>query len=392
MSKIPPIDLAREYQTIRHEIEAAVGDVLVSGQYIGGPQVAEFEAEFGTYVGTSECVACNSGTDALYLALRALDVGPGDEVITSPFTFFATAETISLTGATPMFVDIDETFNLDAQQVEAAISEKTRAIVPVHLFGQPADMTRLGAIAASHQLAIVEDCAQATGARWQGRPVGSLGTVGCFSFFPTKNLGAFGDGGAVTTNDPAIARRIRRLKDHGASARYYHEELGANSRLDALQAAILRVKLRYLDGWNARRQAIATTYSQCLAAVDAIAVPSVRAGAISVWNQYTIRVPQSRPSQNTDNGGAISTRDRLQGSLQESGIATSIYYPFPLHLQPVYRHLGYRSGQLPLVERICTEVLSLPMFPELSHLEQDRIITVVKDALSQLGDPQTLPS
>jgi len=245
VSAIPPLDLTQQFQTISAEVNEAVLAVLASGQYINGPRVQQFEQAFAEYIGTSEAIACNSGTDALYLALRAYDIGAGDEVITTPFTFIASAETISQTQATPVFVDIDPaTFNLDLEQVEAAITPRTKAIIPVHLFGQPVDMTRLMAIAQAHRLIVIEDSAQAAGAEWNGQRVGSIGQVGCFSFFPTKNLGACGDGGAVTTSDPAIAARIRALREHGSRTRYYHDEIGLTSRLDAVQAAILQVKLR----------------------------------------------------------------------------------------------------------------------------------------------------
>lgn len=379
MKTIPPLDLSRQYKTIAAEIEASVLQVMASGRYIGGSIVLEFEQQFAEYIGTSQCVSCASGTDALYLALRALDIGPGDEVITTPFTFMATAETISMVGATPVFVDIEaETFNIDVSKVAAAITEKTRAIVPVHLFGQPVDMTELMAIAHTHGLPVIEDVAQAAGSEWAGKKTGSIGDVGCFSFFPTKNLGAFGDGGAVTTNDPDIAAKIRVLKDHGASKRYYHEKIGLNSRLDALQAAILQIKLPYLDSWNDRRRAVAAEYDRQLADLPGIIPPQETSGSRSVWNQYTIRVKsQDFTAENSHN-----MRDRLRQKLQDQGISSMVYYPFPLHLQPVYQHLGYELGQLPITEQICKEVLSLPMFPELSSSEIEEVIHTLKNSLS----------
>ncbi|MEB3826343.1 DegT/DnrJ/EryC1/StrS family aminotransferase [Phormidium sp. CCY1219] len=379
MNNIPPLDLARQYQTIRNEVEAVVLEVMASGRYVGGSWVSDFERQFADYIGTSECVACNSGTDALYLTLRALDIGPGDEVITTAFTFFATTEVISQVGATPVFVDIAPSgFNLDVERVAAAITPRTRAILLVHLFGQPVEMTRLMAIAASHQIPVIEDCAQSTGATWKEKKVGSIGDMGCFSFFPTKNLGAFGDGGAVTTNDAALAAKMRVLKDHGATKRYYHEQVGANSRLDALQAAILQVKLPYLEGWNQRRRAIAKRYHQLLAPFPGIVLPQELEGGEGVWNQYTIRV------KCLGDEGETNWRDRLQQQLQQAGVAATVYYPFPLHLQPVYRHLGYSRGQLPACERASREVLSLPMFPELSVAEQDRVVYCLKDAWEQV--------
>ena len=379
VNSIPPLDLAQQYATIEAEVKDAVLRVLASGGYIGGPLVEGFEQQFASYVGVSECVVCNSGTDALYLALRALEIGPGDEVITTPFTFFATAEVISAVGATPVFVDIDAgTFNLDVEQLAGAITDKTRAIIPVHLFGQPMDMTAVMAIALSHQLAVIEDCAQSTGAEWAGQKVGSIGHIGCFSFYPTKNLGACGDGGAVTTNDPEIAQAIRMLRQHGEKNRYYYEAIGVNSRLDTLQAAILQIKLRYLDTWNEQRRAIAARYHQFLKLVPGIVTPEELAGGQGVWNQYTIRL----------SGGdllklpaSVSYRDQVRSSLQERGVGSMVYYPQPLHLQPVYKSLGYQLGQLPVAEQACHEVLSLPMYPELSFEQQEQVIYSLKDCL-----------
>lgn len=376
MNKIPPFDLSEQYKLIGAEINTAVLQVLASGRYIGGPLVEEFEQQFASYVGISECIACNSGTDALYLALRALQIGPDDQVITTPFTFVATAEVISAVGATPVFVDIEaETFNLDLNQVEAAISDRTRAIIPVHLFGQPVDMTRLMAIAQSHNLYVIEDCAQATGAEWAGQKVGSIGQIGCFSFYPTKNLGACGDGGSVTTKDGAIADRIRCLRDHGRRGAYYYEELGVNSRLDAVQAAILQIKLRYLETWNQQRRAIAAHYHQLLSPISQLILPRELAGSKSVWNQYTIRVAHSQ------SGAGKPFRDTLRSQLQERNILSMVYYPLPLHLQPAYRTLGYRPGQLPVSEQASREVLSLPMFPELTPEQQHQVAYTLKDYL-----------
>ena len=377
MTSIPPFDLTQQYQSIGPDVEAAVAEVLASGQYINSAIVERFEQEFAAYIGSYECIACNSGTDALYLALRALDIGPGDEVITTPFTFIATAEMVTAVGATPVFVDIDlDTFNLDLDQVEAAITPRTKALLPVNLFGQPVDMTRLMAIAQRHNLAVIEDCAQSTGAEWAGRKVGSIGHIGCFSFFPTKNLGACGDGGAVTTDDPVLAEKVRTLKNPGQRQRYIYEEIGVNSRLDAVQAAILRIKLRHLDSWNAQRQAIAERYTQLLEGVPGLAVPRAIAGGVSVWNQYTVRIlaadAESAPA---------SARDHVRQRLQEQGISSMIYYPLSLHLQPVYVNLGYHAGQLPRVEQASQEVLSLPMFPELTAEQQIRIVEVLKETV-----------
>lgn len=374
MSKIPPFDLSQQFKLIGDEINQAALAVLASGCYIGGTAVTQFEQQLADYIGTAHCVTCNSGTDALYLALRALAIGPGDAVITTPFTFIATAETISAVGATPVFVDIDPvTFNLDLGQLEAAITAQTRAIVPVNLFGQPVDMPRLTAIADRHQLAIIEDCAQSTGATWGDQRVGSFGHIGCFSFYPTKNLGACGDGGAMTTHDADIAAHLRRLRDHGRKGGYHYEELGVNSRLDAIQAAILQVKLRYLNRWNLQRQAIAERYQQLLAPLPGITLPQAPIGGQSVWNQYTIRVPEE---------GQAGGRDRLRAQLHTQNVSSMVYYPLPLHLQPFYQHLGYQPGQLPEAERAAREVLSLPMFPELSIAQQDQVVYSLKACLT----------
>lgn len=384
MNSIPPFDLSEQYKTIGDSISRAVLEVLASGRYIGGPSVERFEQKFADYIGTSHGIACNSGTDALFLALRALNIGPGDEVITTPFTFIATAETISAVGATPVFVDIDaETFNLDLDQVEAAITDRTQAIIPVHLFGQPVDMTHLMTIAQAHNLAIIEDCAQATGAEWAGQRVGSIGHVGCFSFYPTKNLGACGDGGAITTNDAAIAAQVRMLRDHGRRGGYYHEELGVNSRLDAIQAVILQIKLQYLDTWNAQRQEVASRYYDRLSHVPRLVLPQNQVGGKSVWNQYTIRVIDDRFEGNgSPSRSGELLRDCVRQQLQTQGVNSMVYYPLPLHLQPVYQSLKYLRGQLPISEQASREVLSLPMFPELSLEQQEKVVYSLKDCMS----------
>ncbi|MCX5982301.1 MAG: DegT/DnrJ/EryC1/StrS family aminotransferase [Nostocales cyanobacterium LacPavin_0920_SED1_MAG_38_18] len=378
VNSIPAFDIKQQYATIETEVSAAVLAVLASGRYIGGPAVTDFEQQFADYHGVSECVACNSGTDALFLALRALGIGAGDEVITTPFTFFATTEVISSVGAIPVFVDIDATtFNLDVEKVAAAITSKTKAIMPVHLFGLPVDMTGLMEIAKAHNLRVIEDCAQATGASWENQKVGSIGHIGCFSFYPTKNLGGCGDGGAITTNDPAIATQLRVLREHGSKVRYIHEEIGVNSRLDAIQAVILQIKLRYLDLWNSRRKQIADYYYQQLSQVSDIIVPQEFPGGVGVWNQYTIRISGERR-----NGASGKYRDSVKNQMQEQGVNSMIYYPLPLHLQPVYKNLGYQLGQLPAAEQASQEVLSLPMFPELEQEQQDKVIDTLKNCLS----------
>lgn len=367
MKKIPPVDLARQHSLISEETEMAVLKILSSGYYIGGTTVTDFEKEFADYTGVDHCLTCNSGTDALYLALRALKIGAGDEVITSPFTFIATAEAISMTGATPVFIDINlDTFNLDLIQVKKAITPRTKAIIPIHLFGQPVNMTQLMEFARIHNLYVIEDCAQATGAEWNGQKVGSIGHIGCFSFFPTKNLGACGDGGAVTTNDSAIAEQIKILKEHGSSVRYRHDVMGVNSRLDAIQAAILQVKLRYLEKWNQQRQEVAKRYQELLSPLPTLKLPQVLCGSQHVWNQYTIMIPH---------------RDEVRERLQQMGIISMVYYPIPLHIQPVYQDLGYQVGQLPNSEKASYEVLSLPMFPGLTLEEQQQVAYCLKNCL-----------
>jgi dTDP-4-amino-4,6-dideoxygalactose transaminase len=367
VNSIPAFDLTQQYKLIGEEVGAKTLEVLASGYYINGAIVEQFEQQFSQYIGTTECIGCNSGTDALYLALRALNIGAGDEVITTPFTFVSTASMISAVGATPVFVDIDaQTYNLDLDQIEAAITPRTKAIIPVHLFGHPVDLPRLMTIAQSHNLWVIEDAAQAVGATWNGTRVGSIGHIGCFSFYPTKNLGACGDAGAVTTNDRAIADRIRMLRNHGQQQRYTSEAVGVNSRLDALQAAVLSIKLKYLEDWNGQRRAIATRYGEFLSHLPGIIAPQPSPG--HVWHQYTLRVEGER-------------RDTLRQKLQEQGVGSMVYYPVPLHLQPVYQDLGYSAGHFPIVEKLAQEVLSLPMFPELSQEQQERILYGVKDGL-----------
>jgi dTDP-4-amino-4,6-dideoxygalactose transaminase len=377
VSTIPPLDLKRQYQTIGAEVDAAVLSVLASGAYIGGPGVQAFEQEFAKYVGTTEAVGCNSGTDALYLALKILGIGVGDEVITTPFTFIATAEMISAVGAKPVLVDIDpDTYNIDLNKIAAAITPQTKAIMPVHLFGRPIDMTALMSIANTHNLKVIEDCAQSTGAEWAGQKTGNIGHVGCFSFFPTKNLGGCGDGGAITLNDPAGAADARMYREHGSRMRYYHEVVGINSRLDALQAAVLSIKLRYLDKWNAGRAVVADRYQQLLADMPGIMLPKpTPAPGKSAWNQYTIRV------LGTDGVGGGARRDAVRAKLQEAGVISMIYYPLPLHQQEVYKDLGYKTGDFPVTEEISHQVLSLPMFPEITAEEQERVAYALKAAL-----------
>ncbi len=363
---IPFFNLTRQYQTIGAELEQAAREVLASGQYVLGSRVAGFERQCAELLGVKHAVGVASGTDALALSLRALGIGSGDEVITTPFTFFATAEMISAVGAKPVFVDIQpDTFNLDPSRVESAITTRTKALLPVHLFGLCANMIELNGLATKHGLRVIEDAAQAFGAMYLGKRAGALGQAGCFSFFPTKNLGACGDGGLVTTNDDTIADQVRLLAGHGSRAHYQHEAIGCCSRLDALQAALLTVKLRHLEAWNQRRSAVAARYREALAGVEVV-TPGEPEGTTHIFHQFTIRPPR---------------RDRLALALQQRGIGTMIYYPIPIHLQEAYKFLGHRPGDFPESERAAAEVLSLPIFPELTDVEVDEVSAAIRTAL-----------
>ncbi len=364
---VPLLDLKGQFDAIRDDVMTALLEVVESQQFIMGGAVGKLEADLAAFCRTRCAIACASGTDALLLSLKALDLRPGDEVITTGFTFFATAGAIHNAGGRPVFVDIEPgTFNLDPQCVEAALTDRTRAIVPVHLFGQMAPMEPLRRIARERGLAVIEDAAQAIGARQrlggEWRMAGELGTTGAFSFFPSKNLGAWGDGGLIVTQDDALAARLRRLRTHGGAKEYAHEEVGYNSRLDTLQAAVLRAKLPHLSGWNAARRSRAGRYDAALASVAGITIPPVAEGNEHVYHQYTIRAPR---------------RDALQAHLKAAGIGSKVYYPGPLHLQPCFTHLGYRAGQLPESERAAGEVLSLPIYPELT----DEAIETVAGAI-----------
>jgi len=394
--QVPPFSLSEQIRELGDALDQAVLAVVRSGQYIGGPAIGAFEQAFAEANGVPHAIGCNSGTDALILALRALGIGPGDEVITASFSFFATAEAISAVGATPVFVDVDESsYLINLDQLEAAITPATRALLPVHLFGRPVDMERVCAIAARHGLHVIEDCAQATGASWAGKPVGSWGDAGCFSFFPTKNLGGAGDGGAVTCQDPALAQAVRELAVHGMPRRYLHTALGYNSRLDTVQAAVLNVKLPRLQYWISRRRAIATTYREQLGALRGVVLPGAGPDGHS-WNQFVLRVPScptgakacaaaSPGSACTPSSDSASfalpeacCRDWLKQQLAVAGVNTIIYYPIPIHRQPAYSGLGYGPGSLPVTERLCSEVLSLPIFPELSSEQQQQVVTVLQ--------------
>lgn len=362
---IPICDLKEQYRTLREQMLRAVDDVFSSGHFINGPNVKALETEVAGYLGAKHAVALNSGTDALHLALRALDIGAGDEVVTTPFTFVATTEAIGMVGARPVFVDIDpRTYNLDTRQIEAAITPRTRAILPVHLYGCPAPMDEIMSIARRHHLAVIEDCAQSIGATIDGRFTGTFGTFGCYSFFPSKNLGAYGDGGMLVTDDPALADRARSLRGHGGRVKYYHEELGVNSRLDEVQAAILRVKFPYLEAWIDKRRAAAGRYTAAFASSD-LQVPVEPEDARHVYHQYTLRVPD---------------RERVQQEMKAAGVESMIYYPVPLHLQQVHAMLGYSRGAFPESERAAREVLSIPMFPELRAEVQQHVAGAVLTA------------
>jgi len=366
--RFPFLDLKAQFATIRAEVMEAVTRVLESQVFILGAEVDAFEREFAPLAGGGLAISCASGTDALLLALMALDVGAGDEVIVPPFTFVATAGVVARLGAKPVFVDIDAaTYNLDPALLEEAITPRTRAMIPVHLFGLAADMDAILAIARRHRVSVIEDAAQAVGARYRGKPVGNLGNIGCFSFFPSKNLGGAGDGGMLTTMDPSAADRLRVLRMHGSRSKYDYELLGINSRLDALQAAILRVKQRYLEQWTSARQRNAATYIRLFeehGLKDKVRLPMVPPDRVHVFHQFVI---------------GVRNRDALRAHLQDEGFPTEIYYPSPLHLQPAFRNLGYQRGDFPRAEAACEEVLALPIFPELREDQQRELISAISD-------------
>jgi dTDP-4-amino-4,6-dideoxygalactose transaminase len=384
LAEIPMLDLSRQYASIRNEVMAAVDRVCDSQSYILGAEVTSLEREFAALCGTADAVACNSGTDALWLGLAAAGTKSGDAVVTTPFSFFATASSIVRAGARPVFADIDpETLNLDPARVEAGLkasSARRTSIMPVHLYGQCADMSALGRVAAEFKLHIIEDAAQAVGATWNGKPAGALGLAAAFSFYPTKNLSAFGDAGALTTSDPELAARARLLRNHGAKQRYYHDEIGACSRMDAIQAAVLRVKMPHLRRWNDARRERAQTYDRLLTAagltktgansVDSrapVTLLKTRQEAHHIYHQYVIRARD---------------RDKLREFLRERGVGSEIYYPVPLHLQKCFAYLGYSEGDLPEAERAAAEVLALPMFAELEADEQRAVVDTIAEFYS----------
>ena len=366
-TKIPFLDIRRQNASIWDELTEALEPVMTGAQFILGPAVARFEESLAEFVGVEHCVGLNSGTSALHMVLQALDVGPGDEVITTPHTWISTSWAISYVGAKPVFVDIDPaTYNLDPAQVEQAVTPRTKALLPVHLYGQACDLEALTEIAEKHNLLLIEDAAQAHGARFDGRRVGSIGRAGCFSFYPGKNLGAFGEGGAVTTDDEGLAERIRRLRDHAQQGRHHHVELGHNARMEGIQGAVLDVKLKHLEGWNCARAGHARRYGELLADVPGIQLPACPRPEGHVWHLFVVLVPAGE-------------RDEFREHLDEQGIASGIHYPTPVPLQPAYAPLGHKPGDFPLAEDVMARCVSLPMFPELSEEQVERVAAAVRD-------------
>ena len=361
---VPYLDLAAQLRPIRKDIDAAIARTLDNCSFCLGPDVAQFEKDFAQFCGAQHCLAMNSGTSALHIALLLLGVGPGDEVITTPYTFVATSWAISYVGAKPVYVDIDDaTFNLDPALVERAITPRTKAILPVHLYGHPCDMDALLAIGKKHNLPLVEDACQAHGAKYKGKTVGTLGAISAFSFYPAKNLGAAGEAGALVTNDPAFAARARSLREHGSTKRYHHDEVGFNYRMEGMQGAVLGVKLKHLAAWQAGRRRVAARYAELLAGTP-LRLPQQAGYAESAWHLYTVRHPR---------------RDELKKFLDENGIGNAVHYPMPLHLQKCYTSLGYQPGAFPEAERASREVLSLPMFAELTNAQLQRVAAAVKE-------------
>ena len=366
--KVPLLDLKAQFATIKDEIAPAIQAVLDSQQFINGPQVKELEAAVAGYSGCKAAVGVSSGTDALLAVLMALGVGRGDEVITAPYTFFATAGSVWRAGAKPVFVDIDlDTYNIDASKVAAAVTRKTKAILPVHLFGQMADMDPIMEVAREHNLYVIEDAAQAIGAAYKGRKAGSIGTAGCLSFFPSKNLGGMGDGGMITTQDPQLAERLAACRNHGSKVKYHHEFGGGNFRLDTLQAAVLLVKLRHLDTWSAARRDNAAKYDRLFAGFDKAVTPVVRDYNVSIFNQYVIRVPR---------------RDELQAFLKAQDIGVEVYYPVSLHNQECFRPLKHKKGDFPSSEKAAAESLALPVYPELTDEQIQHVAGKIIEFLS----------
>jgi dTDP-4-amino-4,6-dideoxygalactose transaminase len=367
---VPLMDICAQNAPLREELQTALDSVLDTGHFALGPAVESFEAAFAEFVGARDCVAVNSGTAAVHLALLAAGVGAGDEVITTPLTWISTSWAIRYVGARPVFVDVDrQTFNLDVSLVEAAITPRTKAILPVHLFGQAADLVALGELCERHGLALIEDAAQAHGAQVDGRRVGSFGLAGCFSFYPTKNLGAIGEAGAVVTSDQALAARLRRLRDHSQEGRHNHTELGFNARMDGLQGAALGVKLPYLDAWNAARARVAGIYLEAFKELPGLTLPHCGKPDAHVWHLFVVQIEEDR--------------EVFRGLLEERGIATAVHYPTPIHLQPAFADLGHVVGAFPVAEAASQHCLSLPIYPELKDLQIEAVISAVRAALGR---------
>jgi dTDP-4-amino-4,6-dideoxygalactose transaminase len=367
---VPMSDLRAQYNSLRSDMMQVLLEVAASTNYVLGPKVEQFEREFAEFVGTRHCIGVNSGTSALHLAMIGAGVGPGDEVITVPMTFIATAWGISYVGAKPVFVDIDPaTYTMDVEQVERAITPRTKAILPVHLYGQAADMQELLEIGHRHGIPVIEDAAQAHGASYRGDSAGSMGLCGCFSFYPGKNLGAYGEAGAVVTNDDALATRLHSLRDHGQRQRYHHDEIGFNYRMDAMQGAVLSLKLKHLQKWTDARRRLADRYAHLLAGLP-IQLPIEMAGRRHVWHLYVVLAPG---------------RDVIRQELQARGVQTGLHYPIPLHLQRAYKHLGYELGDFPVAERVASECVTLPLFAEMTNEQQDAVVDALRAAVPEMA-------
>jgi len=365
---VPYLDLRAQMRPLRNEIDAAIARTLDNCTFCLGPDVTQFEKDFAKFCGAKHGVGFNSGTSALHVAMLLLGVGPGDEVITTPFTFVATSWAISYVGAKPVYVDIDDaTFNLDPRLVERAITPRTKAVMPVHLYGHPCDLDPLLAICCKHKLPLVEDAAQAHGAKYRGKTVGTFGEISCFSFYPAKNLGACGEGGALVTNNAEFAARARALRDHGSTVRYYHDEIGFNYRMEGIQGAVLGIKLKHLADWNAGRRRVAQRYAELLADTP-LQLPREAGWAESAWHLYVVRHPR---------------RDELKKHLETSNIGCALHYPLPLHLQKAYAHLGHKAGDFPVAEKAARECLSLPIYPELTDAQIQRVAAVIKEFLPE---------
>lgn len=388
VQQVPLLDLQKQYEQVGASIEAGVIEVLRSGNYILGKYGSQLEHLVAQICGVKHAIGVANGTDALILALAALDIGLGDEVITPPFTFAATAEAIVLRGATPVFVDVDETtFNIDPSKIEAAITPRTKAIMPVHLYGQAAEMDSIKDLAKKYNLRLIEDNAQAIGALYKGKPTGSWGDIGCISFYPTKNLGACGDAGMVTTNDDALADKLRMLRAHGSRQRYLHELVGTNSRLDEIQAVALVTKASYLAGWNAARQQISAWYKEALSGIPGLSLPACAPDRTHVWHQYTICFPFAEEGK----AGGL-TRTRFIQELASGGVGSMCYYPIPIHLQPAFASLGYTNNSFPVAEKLSKQVVSLPMYPELSQQHVAYVAQTIKSILTPQATLTSTPA